>query len=448
MKIETEKRNRSAWNTNQRRGISTRQITCLSVTSCIVFSFVLTSSWGSEKPNLLLILADDLGVETLGCYGGRTYETPHLDRLASQGMRFDHCYSMAVCHPTRLTLMTGRYPFRWSHPRWGTFPKDAEEVSLGRLLQDRGYTTAVAGKWQLTLLKDDLDHPYRLGFDEYCLFGWHEGARYFDPWIYENGKQRNDVSDQYGPDVYTDFLIDFMKRNRKNPFCAFYSMALCHDVTDDLANPVPYGPKGRYENYREMVESMDQKIGRLMQALEDLQLEDNTVVVFTSDNGTPQRMILTAENGQYQRVPVQSDWRGTLIPGGKGKLTDSGTHVPMIVRWPAAIHGGQKTDALVDMSDFLPSFHELTGANPSPSKVDGVSFVSTLLNPAQSNRSWVFAEHGKKSWVRDRQWKLYNNGELFQVHDFDQEERVEMSQLDPTQQKQVTRLKQAQVDLK
>ena len=321
-------------------------------------------------------------------------------------------------------------------------------ASLCRLLQDRGYTTAVAGKWQLTLLKDDLDHPYRLGFDEYCLFGWHEGARYFDPWIYENGKQRNDVSDQYGPDVYTDFLIDFMKRNRKNPFCAIYSMALSHDVTDDLANPVPYGPKGRYENYREMVESMDQKIGRLMQALEDLQLEDNTVVVFTSDNGTPQRMILTAENGQYQRVPVQSDWRGTLIPGGKGKLTDSGTQVPMIVRWPAAIHGGQKTDALVDMSDFLPSFHELTGANPSPSNVDGVSFVSTLKNPAQSNRSWVFAEHGKKSWVRDRQWKLYNNGELFQVHDFDQEERVEMSQLDPTQQKQVTRLKQAQVDLK
>ena len=178
MKIETEKRKRSSRNTNRRRGISTRQITCLSVTSCIVFSFVVTSSWGSEKPNLLLILADDLGVETLGCYGGSTYETPHLDRLASQGMRFDHCYSMAVCHPTRLTLMTGRYPFRWSHPRWGTFPKDAEEVSLGRLLQDRGYTTAVAGKWQLTLLKDDLDHPYRLGFDEYCLFGWHEGANY------------------------------------------------------------------------------------------------------------------------------------------------------------------------------------------------------------------------------------------------------------------------------
>jgi len=263
-------------------------------------------------------------------------------------------------------------------------------------MKQLGYSTAVAGKWQLTLLKDDLEHPHRLGFDEYCLFGWHEGPRYFDPLIYQNGDLRKDVRDSYGPDVYTDFLIDFMSRNRDEPFCAFYSMALCHDVTDDLKLPVPYGPNGRYENYQEMVESMDRCLGRLMQALKQLDLEDNTIVLFTGDNGTPQRMILTAEKGKYQRVPVQSQWRGITVPGGKGRLTNDGTHVPLIVRWPSTVARGTRTEALVDMSDFLPTFMDLAGGLKSSTQVDGESFKAVLEDPTVGMRSAKLSGHFEK----------------------------------------------------
>ena len=401
----------------------------------------------AERPNILLILADDLGIETLGCYGGTSYATPHLDQLAAEGLRFDHCYSMAVCHPTRVTLLTGRYPFRWKHPRWGTYPQAAEAVSLGHRMKQLGYSTAVAGKWQLTLLKDDLEHPHRLGFDEYCLFGWHEGPRYFDPLIYQNGDLRKDVSDSYGPNVYTDFLIDFMSRNRDKPFCAFYSMALCHDVTDDLKLPVPYGPNGRYENYQEMVESMDRCLGRLMQALKQLDLEDNTIVLFTGDNGTPQRMILTAEKGKYQRVPVQSQWRGITVPGGKGRLTNDGTHVPLIVRWPSTVARGTRTEALVDMSDFLPTFMDLAGGLKSSTQVDGESFKAVLEDPDQSARPWVFAEHNKKSWVRDQDWKLYHDGRLVKVRDFKKEETIDLNRLNSNQKKRYEQLMRAQQNL-
>ena len=128
-----------------------------------------------EPPNILLILAADVGREVLGSYGGTSYETPHLDDLATTGMRFDHTYSMPVCHPSRISLLTGRYPFQVGNPEWGTFPRASETQTVAHSLKDAGYATAIAGKWQLTLLKDDPDHPHRLGFDEYCLFGWHEG---------------------------------------------------------------------------------------------------------------------------------------------------------------------------------------------------------------------------------------------------------------------------------
>jgi arylsulfatase A len=422
----------------------------LIVLNWILVGTLLASSHSvsAERPNILLILADDLGIETLGCYGGTSYATPNLDQLAMDGLRFDHCYSMAVCHPTRVTLLTGRYPFRWGHPSWGSYPKEAEAVSLGRRMTELGYSTAVAGKWQLTLLKEDLDHPHRLGFEEYCLFGWHEGARYFDPLIYQNGDLRNDVRDRYGPDVYTDFLIDFMRRHRDGPFCAFYSMALCHDVTDDLKKPVPYGPKGRYENYQEMVESMDRCVGRLMQALKQLDLEDNTVVLFTGDNGTPQRMILTAEDENYQRVPVQSQWRGMTVPGGKGKLTNDGTHVPLIVRWPNRIAKRARTEALVDMSDFLPTLMDLAGKPVSSTPIDGVSFKAVLEDPAQSARTWIFAEHNKKSWVRNQQRKLYHDGRFVKVDDFEEEKAIDVTQLDANERDDFDQLMRAQKSLK
>jgi len=368
-----------------------------------------------QRPNILLILADDVGQEVLSCYGGESYATPRIDELAESGMRFRHCYSMPVCHPTRLTLMTGRYPFRLGNPDWGTFPRTAEEQTLGRLLQKAGYKTAVTGKWQLTLLKNEPDHPYRLGFDEYSLFGWHEGPRYYQPLIWQNGKLRTDVKNRYGPDVYTEFLIDFMRRNRKGPFFAYYPMALCHDVSNDLEPPPPFGPKGEYDSYSEMVAAMDVRVGRLVDALEELGLRRSTVVLFTADNGTPPASIYTFQGGKYLKRPNVSIANGRKIPGGKGTLTDAGTHVPLIVNWPGTVKPGETADDLVDFSDFLPTLAELAGVVPPPG-LDGRSFAARLRRSEGAGREWVFAQHEGRCWVSDGRWKLYSDGRLFDIH--------------------------------
>ena len=369
-----------------------------------------------ETPNILLILADDVGREVLGSYGGTSYATPHLDQLAQTGLSFEHAYSMPVCHPSRVCLMTGRYPFRLGHPVWGSFPEQWEERTLPQVLKRAGYATAIAGKWQLTLLRDDPEHPFRLGFDQYSLFGWHEGPRYYEPLIWENGRIRSGIRDQYGPDVYVRFLTEFMERYRTGPFFAFYSMALCHDVTDDLDEPVPFGPRGRYDNYQEMVEAMDQRVGRLVGALDRLGLREKTLVFFTTDNGTPKRSIITAQDGELIRETVSSRMGERIIPGGKGDLTDAGTRVPTIANWKGTLPQGRSTGALLDFSDLLPTLAELGGAEIPPGEtLDGTSFASLLRGEAGEGRDWVFAEHRGRSWVRNREWKLYRDGRFFHV---------------------------------
>ena len=368
----------------------------------------------SKQPNFLFIMGDDIGLETLGCYGGESYRTPRLDALARTGMRFEHCYSMPVCHPSRVCLLTGKYPFRMGRPRWGDFPKAEEKNTFAHLLKKSGYATAVAGKWQLTLMKNNLDHAKTLGFDDSSLFGWHEGPRYYDPMIYQNGKVREDTKGKYGPDVYVDFLIDFMERNRDRPFMAYYPMALCHDVTDDLKAPVPHGPKDRYDDYKEMVEGMDRCVGRLVDALDRLKLREKTLILFTGDNGTPGSYIAKAdENGKLVRLPITSRRNGRDVKGGKGRLTDAGTRVPTIAAWAGVIKGGQIVDDLIDFSDFLPTFAELAGAAvPEGSGIDGRSFAPRLLGTGSHARSWAFAQHRGTYWVRTQRWKLYEDGRL------------------------------------
>ncbi len=377
---------------------------------------VMNSDAFGERPNIVLILADDVGCEPLGCYGGSSYKTPNIDRLAVNGMRFRHCYSMPSCHPTRICLLTGRYPFRLKNPKWGSFPKAAESQTIAHAMKSAGYATAVAGKWQLTMLKDDLGHPHQLGFEQYCLFGWHEGPRYHQPLLWQNGKRRDDVKDRYGPDVYCDFLIDFFKQNSQKPFFAFYSMALCHDVTDDLDEPVPYGPNGHYDTYAEMMDAMDARVGRIVGALDKLKLREKTLILFTGDNGTAGSYIHSAENGKYIRKPVFSRLGDQMIRGGKTKLTNWGTNVPLIASWPGKIKPGQVVDDLVDMSDFLPTCEELGGgSSPNRVPIDGHSFAARLTAGKQTTREWTFAEARGKYWVRDKKWKLYSNGRFFDV---------------------------------
>jgi len=372
------------------------------------------------QPNIILIMADDVGCEPIGAYGGERWKTPHIDALAKGGMKLDYCFSMPVCHPTRVCLLTGKYPFRLNSG-WGSFPKAEEKNTVAQVLKKAGYATAVAGKWQLSLMKNDLQQPARMGFDEWSVFGWHEGARFHEPFIYENGRLRTDTKGKYGPDLYVDFLGEFMAKSAKagKPFFAYYPMALAHDVTDDIPVQVPYMPgKDRWMDYGEMIESMDAMVGKLVAKVDQLGLRKKTIILFTGDNGTAKRSKLRHIKGRkYEYETVYSIRNGKRIPGGKGTLLDIGTNVPLIANWPGYIKAGS-SDALVDFSDWLPTLAEL-GATKVSHKIDGISFAPQLFGlprNSRKSRSFAFSERkGGKAWVRTKQYKLYSDGKFFDV---------------------------------
>jgi len=373
------------------------------------------------QPNIVLIMADDVGCEPIGAYGGERWKTPHIDALAKGGMKLDYCFSMPVCHPTRICLMTGKYPFRLNSG-WGSFPKMEEKNTVAQVLKKSGYATAIAGKWQLCLMKNDTEQPARMGFDEWSVFGWHEGARFHEPYIYQDGHLRTDTKGKYGPDLYVDFLGEFMENSKKakKPFFAYYSMALAHDVTDDIPKQVPYVPgKDRWMNYGEMVESMDDMVGKLVTKIDQLGLRESTIILFTGDNGTAKRSKLRhIEGRKYETEKVYSIRNGKRIPGGKGTLLDIGTNVPLIANWPGRIKAGISNDNLVDFSDWLPTLAEL-GATKVSHKIDGISFAPALFGLSGSKwkvRSFAFSESkGGKAWVRTQRYKLYNNGNFYDV---------------------------------
>lgn len=434
-----------------------RQWTVLVSASAITVGLLTSSgsSTAADRPNILFILADDVGREVLECYGGSSYPTPHLNALAAAGAKFEHCYAMPVCHPTRVTLLSGQYPRHFGSPRWGSYPKEAEKRTFASIAKRAGYATAVAGKWQLGLMKKDLNQPQRMGFDQWSLFGWHEGARYHDPMIYENGKVRTDTTGRYGPDLYVEFLINFMKKtqSQQKPFLAFYSMALCHDVTDDLKAPVPYGSRGRYDNYAEMVEQMDLHVGQLTSFLAKSGLEKNTLVLFTTDNGTAGRSKLSAIGNQNKFVyeNVVSEFQGQRIPGGKGKLTDWGTRVPTIAVWKGVINPGQTWDDLVDFSDILPTFAELSGGQlPTDVPFDGHSIAPLLRGESRGTRQWAYAEaKGGRFFAKTRQFKLYSNGDFFDSEaDPFERKRLDPEKLSGTARRQYELLKQTVANLK
>jgi len=380
-----------------------------------VLTLVLAACTPSEdkrRPNIVLILADDIGVEVIGAYGGTSYETPNIDALAAGGLRFNHAYSAPVCSPSRVKLMTGRYGFRTGQT-WGSIP--ADERTFGHMLSDAGYEVALSGKWQMALLADDPGHIDRMGFPHSRVFGWHEGPRYWDPLIYENGEIIDVADGGYGPDLFNEFILDFIRSNKDRPFFAYYPMALAHDVSNDLDEPPPLGPKGRYETFAENVEYSDRLVGQLMDTLDELGIRKNTLVMYLSDNGTPYHYVTEYRDGEYIREPVYSVWNGERIMGGKSYLTDQGTHVPFIANWPGTIEPGT-TDALIDFSDFLPTLAALGEASlPTDREIDGQNFMPVLTDPNSGARDWAYQEWEGNGWIRTQRWKLYFDGRLFDI---------------------------------
>ncbi len=389
-----------------------RNLNILMVILILIQAAILFSQ-DAERPNIVLIMADDMGYEVPGYTGGKSYNTPNIDQLAQTGMQFTNCYSTPKCSPSRVTIMTGRYLFRTTE-EWGHIPPD--EITFGHVLDAAGYKVALAGKWQMALLGDDPLHIRKMGFDQSSVFAWHEGPRYHDPFVWQNGEKLENVSDQYGPDIFVNFLIDFIARNKDKPFFAYYPMALAHDVSNDFTPPPPPGPDGRYQSYKELIAYLDKNVGRLVSALDSLGLRENTLILFTSDNGTPQKSISDIRDGNYIMTPVVSKWGDFDVPGGKGLLTDYGTHVPMIANWPGKTRAGKICSDLIDFSDFMPTLVELTGASlPQDRIIDGQSFVPQVLGQDGTPRKWSYNQFEGSAWIRTHRWKLYDDGKLYDM---------------------------------
>lgn len=373
----------------------------------------------ASRPNIVLIMADDLGYECIGANGGTSYRMPVLDRLAKEGVRFEHCYSQPLCTPSRVQIMTGRYNVR-NYTRFGEL--DRSQTTFAHLLKKCGYTTCIAGKWQLGRRADSAEH---FGFDEACL--WQHTVRgretdgydnrYENPTIDINGKTVSLPVGSFGPDVCSDFICRFMDRHQAEPFFVYYPMILTHCPfvpTPDSKdwNPESRGSrtyKGDAKYFGDMVAYMDKMIGKITGQLDALGLRDNTLILFTGDNGTDS--------------PVVSELNGQRVAGGKGSMTDAGTRVPLIANWQGKIPGGKVVSDLVDFSDFLPTLCAVAGATvPSTLNADGRSFLPQLLGRKGDPREWIYCwfsrnggPHGEE-WARNQRYKLYRTGEFFDVY--------------------------------
>jgi arylsulfatase A-like enzyme len=241
--------------------------------------------------------------------------------------------------------------------------------------------------------------------------------------IYENGRVRDDVKDKYGPDVFCNFLIDFIKRNKDRPFLAYYPMTIAHEISNDLKVPPPPGPDGRYQSFKELVEYMDKLVGRIIETLNELNLRENTLILFTGDNGTPMQFITNVVDGEYIREPVFSEINGRMVQGGKSKLTDAGTHVPLIANWKGTAPAGTINNDLIDFSDFMPTLAELAHQElPANVIIDGKSFAPRIKGLPGNPRNWIYNEYEDNYWIRNHKWKLYGDGKLFDMENDPDEE--------------------------
>jgi arylsulfatase A-like enzyme len=373
-----------------------------------------------EKPNVILIMADDLGYETLGSNGGTSYQTPNLDLLAQDGMRFEHCYSTPLCTPSRVQLMTGKYNFR-NYIGFGLL--DDKEKTFGHYMKEAGYKTFIAGKWQLLgntrqrELAGDIQGttPEAAGFDEYNLWQIDQrGKRYKDPLISSN-EGTEIYEGQFGPDIFVERMETFMDKHQKEPMFIYYPMALTHaPFVPTPGNPgfKDFDAASKVNDtayFGEMVTYMDKLVGRIRNKVESLGIQDNTLILFIGDNGTDRH--------------VTSEWNGISITGNKGFPTDAGTHVPFIAHWNGKIKAGSVNDNLIDFTDFLPTLMEAaTQKTLSANQSDGLSFYNQLLGQTIKTRDWIFCHYephwGKfvpRRYVQNRKWKLYGNGELYNL---------------------------------
>ncbi len=375
----------------------------------------------SKIPNIILIMADDMGYECVGAYGSAEYKTPNLDKMASEGIRFDNFYSQPLCTPSRVKIMTGKYNFR-NYTHFGYL--NPAETTFGNLLKKNGYKTMIAGKWQLNGLNrnnpgnQDRERPYTFGFDEYCLWqltrGRNEGERYADPLIEQNGKILNNTNGTYGPDIFCDYILDFIERNRDTLFFIYYPMVLVHEPFVPTPDSESWDePDIRYQNdtsrFADMMAYTDKLVGRIIEKVKELGLADQTLVLFTADNGT--------------HPAIYSEMKdGSLIRGGKGMTIETGIHVPAIAFWKGQISPGTVTEHLIDFADILPTLMDAAGIGSKNYNSDGRSFYPLLTGESYMPKSYVYEYYHPRwgsfdsaEYIWDHHYKLYSSGKFYRI---------------------------------
>ena len=396
----------------------------------------------NKKPNIILIMSDDLGYEVINANGGTSYKTPILNELAKTGIRFENAHAQPLCTPTRIQLMTGKYNFR-NYIGFGLM--DPKEKTFGHIMSDNGYKTLISGKWQLYSynppdeMPEDRNKGQQIedaGFDEFCVWHAHQteekGSRYKNPIIYQNGDYltKEITEGNYGEDIFCDYILDFIDRNTDDPFFVYFPMTLTHrplEPTPDSEEFAIFDPPSNQtlggrtwdelegwdddaKYYKDMVEYHDKTIGRIVEKLDQLNLREETLIIYLGDNGSP--------------IEVSSFMGDKEIPGGKGKTIDTGTHVPLICNWKNNIPESVVSSDLVDSTDFLPTIFEAAGIEyPENYIVDGRSFYPQLTGEDGSPRDWIFFHFDAggrnkrpiQRFIRNHSWKLYEDGRMYNM---------------------------------
>ncbi|MBS1745045.1 MAG: sulfatase-like hydrolase/transferase [Bacteroidetes bacterium] len=383
-------------------------------------------------------MGDDIGYNILGINGGQSYTTPNLDSLAKNGINFTECHATPSCSPSRVMLLTGKYNFR-NYTQWAVL--DTSQKTIANMFQDAGYQTGCFGKWQLAGGDASIK---KFGFDDYCVFNPFSKLppRYKNPQVYANGNflPSSLTNGKYGEDIFFDSLSAFIEKNRAHPFFIYYPMVLAHppyQPTPDDSAFASWNSTTASDTtfYPSMISYMDKIIGELKQKLQVLGIADNTVIIYSGDNGTPRDISEEANNEE--------------ITGGKGSTTEMGTHVPLIVNWPGTITGNQVNNDLIDFTDFFPTLASIAGitlpTNYGP--LDGVNFAPRLTGYAGTPRNSLYYYYDPhpgttlpRIWAQTSKYKLYDtsatdNTLLFYniVNDINEEAPLQDSQLTPAE---------------
>lgn len=348
------------------------------------------------RPNILIVFTDDQGYGDLGCYGSQKNKTPVLDKLASQGTRFTSFYSQTVCGPSRSALLTGRQPIR--SKGWGM---PASEVTFAELIREAGYQTACIGKWDVSNRKAIIERmPNAQGFDYY--FGTLGANDNGTVKFHTNNEATGSTKDMGSlTKLYTDKAIEYLKERRdpEKPFVLYLAHTMMHTIIDASDKF-----RGTSEGglYGDVVEEFDFETGRLLNTLDELNLTENTLVIYTSDNGPWNQKKYT---GKKKGHPKDSIFWGDSGPlrNGKGSPYEGGYRLPCIVRWPGHVPEGRTSDAIFATIDFMPTFAKLAGFEvPSDRRIDGIDQTELLLGNRDTGReSFYFSQAG----IRKGKWK-------------------------------------------